>query len=234
MSNLRPIDSWARARTRTRLAIATVVLAACSSGGRGPHGDAGAGDDSGVSRADGAAAGDMASAMGKRVFVTSTLYYGNLQTTIGGVGNGISDGDAACNLAAQAANLGGTWVAWLSTSTVNAVDRVSGNGPWSLVDGTKVFHNAAGLRLAALAPIDVDENGMKVDGVNGEPSVYTGTAFGGTVENKLGTDWTCGDWSATGPSDPGEKGDSRSTTTWTESSMGGGCGARLHLYCFEL
>ncbi len=61
----------------------------------------------------------------KRIFVTSTLYSGNL--------GGLSGADAKCLTAAQSVNLPGTWKAWLSSSTINAIDRIAEVGPWYFV-----------------------------------------------------------------------------------------------------
>jgi hypothetical protein len=52
----------------------------------------------------------------KRVFITSTIYKGNL--------GGLSEGDAKCQARADAVGLGGTWKAILSTSTVPAKSRI--------------------------------------------------------------------------------------------------------------
>jgi hypothetical protein len=53
-----------------------------------------------------------------RTFVTSTLQLGTF--------GGLAGGDAICQARADAATLGGTWRAWLSTSTVDARDRIVG------------------------------------------------------------------------------------------------------------
>jgi len=53
---------------------------------------------------------------GVRVFVTSSSWNGNL--------GGLSGAGAKCQQAADAAGLGGTWVAWLSDSTYDAKDRI--------------------------------------------------------------------------------------------------------------
>lgn len=72
-----------------------------------------------------------ASGGGARVFVTATSYAAK---SLGGGASRVAGADGFCANAAAAAGLGGNWVAWLSTSTVNAIDRVTGTGPWYLVD----------------------------------------------------------------------------------------------------
>src|SRR5437016_3643883 len=83
---------------------------------------------------------------GKRVFVTSTAYLGSAVTS-------------ACSDAAAAANLGGTWDAWLSTQSMDAIDKVTGSGPWKRLDGQVAFNNHAGLATQPLVAIDITENG---------------------------------------------------------------------------
>ncbi len=57
----------------------------------------------------------------KRVFVTSTPYNGAFGS--------VQKGDALCVATAKAAGVGGTWVAWLSDQTKEAVDHVSDVSP---------------------------------------------------------------------------------------------------------
>jgi hypothetical protein len=69
----------------------------------------------------------------KRVFVTAAGYRGDF--------GGVTGGDTICNTTAVAANLDGTWKAWLSDSTTNAIDRIDDVGPWYLLNGKVVFNN---------------------------------------------------------------------------------------------
>src|SRR5207248_10614341 len=80
----------------------------------------------------GAGAANVCGALAsKRVFVTSATYNRNLGVLAGA--------DAKCQALASAAALTGTYKAWLSTSTINARDRVTQAGvPYTLVDGTVV------------------------------------------------------------------------------------------------
>ncbi len=66
-----------------------------------------------------------------RVFVTATTY---APQSLGGGATGFAGADGFGANAAAAASLGGKWVAWLSTSSTDAIDRVTGDGPWYLVD----------------------------------------------------------------------------------------------------
>src|SRR5690606_4557544 len=62
------------------------------------------------------------------VFVTSTTHE---PASLGG----LAGGDAICAARAEAAGLPGTYVAWLSTATVDARDRLGSARGWRRVDG---------------------------------------------------------------------------------------------------
>ena len=69
-----------------------------------------------------AALAGAAGAQQSRVFVTDTGYEGNL--------GGLAGADAICQAQGNAVYPGTFWVAWLSTSTVDAVDRLTASGPF--------------------------------------------------------------------------------------------------------
>lgn len=69
-----------------------------------------------------------------RVFVTSEAYNGNL--------GGVTGADAKCQALADAANLGGTYRAWLSASGQAANSRlIHSIHPYGLVDGTLIAND---------------------------------------------------------------------------------------------
>ncbi|MFO0674362.1 MAG: DUF1554 domain-containing protein [Polyangiaceae bacterium] len=134
---------------------------------------------------------------GHRIFLTSTVYDGNL--------GGLAGADAKCQARADAASLGGTWKAILSTRTVDARDHVDGTVPRYNVDGTRVMKANEMFSTSAttgtyplLTPIR-DEFGHAVvgnlfpfagggpDGRHAEPSAPYG----------LGWDDACEDWTST-------------------------------------
>src|SRR5688500_10181736 len=54
--------------------------------------------------------------------------------------------DQRCQLYAENNDLGGSWRAWLSTSQVDAIDRIDDVGPWYRIDGeTLLFPSKADL-----------------------------------------------------------------------------------------
>lgn len=147
-----------------------------------------------------------------RVFITSTAYTGDL--------GGLEGGDAKCQLAADAAGLGGSFVAWLSMSflgagddsfEIHAIDRVSGDGPWYRLDGQLAFSNRANLGTSPRVQINIDELGEEVGGetdiipvvdefgmtiggniIEGPRYVWTGTVAGGQSSPDAFHD--CGSW----------------------------------------
>jgi hypothetical protein len=171
----------------------------------------GGGSATGGGTADG---GSMATR--KRIFVTSTLYTGNL--------GGLDGADAKCGTAADAANLGGTWVAWLSDDTTDAIDRITGAGPWYLVDRTTlIFNNKANLMTGPMNTIGNNEDGTYVGGV----AVWTGTSTGGIGSTVHCLNWTVGDLG-----DMGTSGSSDSSSFWTDNSDTA-CSQMQSLYCLE-
>jgi hypothetical protein len=145
-------------------------------------------------------------------------------TTDGGFG-GTAGADAICAGRALAANLSGTFKAWVS---------VSGDGPstrftqslqvYGLLDGTPIANNWSDLVDGTLAhAIDLDENGAHAGG-----SVWTSTDASGTP-----TTDNCNNFSTTSAGFSGVCGDTAQTAAgWTDSSTPG-CALKLRLYCFE-
>ena len=147
----------------------------------------------------------------KTVFVWSTTHSGNLKTAGGGA-TGLEGADNICNDLAQAANLPGTFTAWLSDSTADAKDRVTQSVvPYNRTDGVRVADNFADLTDCGnpdclQAPIDRNEFGVQP----GLKFAFTGT---GPTGDKLGP--FCSDWEAGGAA-TGRLGNEQATNaTWT-------------------
>jgi hypothetical protein len=153
------------------------------------------------------------------VFVTSTIYEGNL--------GGLSGADQKCQASAGAAMLGGTWVAWLSQDGLNAPTRMAQNRAWYRVDGTTlVFPDNASLASGPQNPILTDENGTdRTDQV-----VWTGTLAGGMASTLDWTNWTGVDETTEITSGVA----SEIGSGWTDSTITGvQCHFQLAIYCFE-
>ena len=90
------------------------------------------------------------------VFVTSTTHKGDLRKELPSCDSGASDGlacaDAICAARAASAGLIGTFAAWLSTSTVDAIDRIgSGTGGWHSTCGDVVATSKSDLSDGSIA-----------------------------------------------------------------------------------
>jgi hypothetical protein len=118
----------------------------------------------------------------------------------GGNLGGLLGADAFCQELAEAVGFGHkTWVAYLSTSEVDARDRI-GAGPWRnqqgvvIADNVEALHDqvAGGALDATWPPADLsialDENGDEVQ--NEEHDILTGSLEDGTLASATCQDWT--------------------------------------------
>lgn len=164
----------------------------------------------------------------RMVFVSSATGPGqmSLWPQSGGI-NGLAGADAVCRaLAADAGLLNPDgFVAWLSSDTVAAADRIVGDGrPWVRLDGVQVAASGADLLDDAIdAPINVTETGVVLPEYT---LVWTGTDGVGQPTSTL----TCSDWSSLGY--VGELGDCGSADVGWTHYAGIACGNSLALYCF--
>ncbi|MDQ3369520.1 MAG: hypothetical protein M3680_29175 [Myxococcota bacterium] len=134
---------------------------------------------------------------------------------------GLAGGDAVCQARASAAGLPGTYVAYLSTSTVNARDRIASARGWIRTDGNAFADDVASLFSGVVFyPPAVDENGVLI----GATAVV---ATGSNASGNLG-DANCGNWTVASGTRVGRP--YSGATTWTNFIVSG-CAAS-HLYCF--
>lgn len=113
---------------------------------------------------------------------------------------GLEGADAICQRLAEAAGSSGqTWRAYLSTSTVDARDRI-GSGPWHNAEGTLIAASLAELHDDATNMISKEtgltETGDTVKGRGDQPNehdILTGSNADGTANEN-----TCGDWTLNG------------------------------------
>ncbi len=125
---------------------------------------------------------------------------------------GLTGADAHCQSLAKAVGAGGrTWRAYLSTSTVNARDRI-GKGPWYNVKGELIAIDLADLHDNndnITTDNSYTESGGKIPGLEDEENathdMLTGTKADGTLalvqeglagiaEHQTGDPATCADW----------------------------------------
>ena len=165
----------------------------------------------------------------KFVFASSTFGDGDL--------GGLEGADAECNFLAGTASQPGEFVAWLSTSSIDAVDRLAGSdGPWFSTDGKMVATSLADLidpaRKRIHTTIDFDEAGLPTGAVR---DVWTGTLRDGT-----GGGAYCGDWTSGLAGDSGVAGiaDGAANGRWTQEDFSSiipdhPCDLDRRIYCIE-
>lgn len=157
------------------------------------------------------------------VFITSETYQGfNL--------GGLYGADQRCrSLAAKAGLLRPeTFMAWLSTPTMSAADRLKhSRGRYTLVNGLVIANDWASLTSGSLMiTITVDENSQSQD-----TRVWTGTLADG--EPAVGSEF-CGDWDDdSGLLIYGGAGRSLAADSGWSFFAQDGCDEQYRLYCFE-
>jgi hypothetical protein len=163
-----------------------------------------------------------------RVFVTSEGFDGNL--------GGLAGGDAKCQAAADAAQLGGgPWTAWLSDDLGNAIDRIP-DGRYQLLDDSVIALGKADLTTQKATgdylrnQIFINENGEEVFA-----DVWTGTDDDGALSGvgSCDGDPTLGSgWTVNTESTVGRAGTTDSTNSGWTGGLGLLCNTLNRLYCF--
>ncbi len=131
---------------------------------------------------------------GSLVFVTSEAGSGDLSSWPEAGGDvGLAAGDTICRTLAAAAHLPSppSFVAWLSTGTVDAIDRITSDGPFRRVDRLQISASRAGLADGLLGNTPhVFEDGTRLSSPG---FAWTGTASDGTADNDRCSNWTSAD-----------------------------------------
>jgi hypothetical protein len=134
----------------------------------------------------------------------------------------LATSDAHCAERAAAAGLGGTFVAWLSTSTISASSRLGSARGWVRRDGQPFADEVSELTAGQIFfPPSVDEFGNP-----SEANARTGTTGAGTYSS------TCNNWTnpdllvGTGLSTSG-------TEAWTYRNAIS-CASSAPIYCFQV
>jgi hypothetical protein len=170
----------------------------------------------------------------RRVFVSNTKLAGNFASPSGLAGN---VADSKCQSFADAANLGGTWKAWLSDSTTSPSLRFErATVPYTLIDGIVIASNWTSLTSGALLHgVDKSETGTS----ESNAGVWTATDYTGAplISGQSGTTFPIGDCSdftsnTSGPPYPAIGLGGATDITWSYVYLVG-CDQLEHLYCFE-
>lgn len=145
---------------------------------------------------------------------------------------GLAAGDAICqNLAANAGLPDPlSFVAWLSAGSVDAVDRLSADGPWKRLDGVEIAASRAALLNANLS-ISILASALVVD----ENGAYVGhNAFTGSDGLGRATLDDCNGWTNASAGVDATYGSVQETRAfWTTSSAPVACSSPYRLFCFS-
>jgi cysteine-rich repeat protein len=186
-------------------------------------------DDGGVQALDGCSA--SCEWESRIAFTTSTLHDGNL--------GGLAGADAICNARAQAADLPGTYMAWLSTDQGSPATRfVHSSAPYVTVTGVKIADNWADLIDDTLdSSMSVTELGSASPYAT--PCLFNGmylqrTAFTGTNSDGMIAPATCNNFTSNAADVMGQIGVSNITTFyWTNCTDPIDCAGTSTIYCFQ-
>lgn len=148
---------------------------------------------------------------------------------------GLEGADAWCAALADSAGAPDrTWRAYLSTSTVNARDRI-GSGPWYNAEGVEVAADVSELHgdNNLTKETVLTENGEMVNGRGDDPNrhdILTGSTLEGMSFGDAEQDYTCSDW--TSSSEDGSArvghhdrtGGGENPESWNSAHNSRGCG----------
>lgn len=169
----------------------------------------------------------------KRVFVTSDEYLKN-----GNLG-GVDGANLVCQQAADNAQLGGVWKAWISTTTSSPANRpdFTKNVKYALVSQTGRVSSSDIIATSwndlidssdLIRKINRDQTGRQISSLN----VWTGTQSSGA--SFTGTESNCDNWTTNAVS--GKTGIQGSPDKrdggWTNNNLQS-CNNEARLYCFE-
>ena len=171
--------------------------------------------------------------------MTSASFHGDLQKQGGGA-DGVAGADLLCAAAAASSGLGGTWIAWVSSSSVDVLSRLPADAHWTLIDETtEVFSSRSQIPFGPKHAIDMTEAGDTLAPLDAElPTVWTNTDNFGRFSDD-GQNDACNDWTGqTGTAAVGIIFDPElgggTGLHWTDTKQPRACGGKYHLYCFEI
>lgn len=157
---------------------------------------------------------------------TPNIIFVSSQTFNGAMG-GAAGADAQCQALAQGADLGGTFIAYISTSTASAASRVQNARGWVRTDGKPVADLASQLTAGNLwYPVYLDEHGAPV-----APTALTYT--GSNADGTTSPSYTCSDWTSSSATTKGECGEpAAGFSQWSGGPLNA-CNQAFHLYCLQ-
>jgi hypothetical protein len=152
------------------------------------------------------------------MFVTSTTHTGSL--------GGLAGADSICQTRASAAGLGGTYRAYLSTPTVNAISRLGSASGWIRKDGKPVANTTAELASGHLYyPPRITETGVDV----GTGDAWTASTASGQFNTQYAS---CADWTSASTTIFAKTGWAYANSSMFSSISATNCSVAKRLYCF--
>jgi hypothetical protein len=162
-----------------------------------------------------------------RLYSVVNLVFATAGTRVPGELDGVANADAFCQASAAAAGLPGTYVAWLSTTTTAAKNRLAARSGWFRPDGQPFLFKMDDLSTGrVLYPPALDELGQPLPA--GAAVVTETTATGAAVAGSHCMDYLSP--SVQGLLVTGEP--TGGTGRWTAGGVGAACNQPAHYYCF--
>jgi len=164
------------------------------------------------------------------IIFTSNVVFVTTQTVVPGELGGLAAADAICQTSADQSQLPGTYIAWLSTSTTNAIDRLASSRGWVRTDGIPFADQPSDIVAGTIwSPISLLADGTEQ--AFADPIVITGTTETGVLDAT-----TCGDWTSTSGTFSG--GFLTATSAgWSSANLpldSDLCTVSARLYCFGI
>ncbi len=161
------------------------------------------------------------------IFASSGVYTGAL--------GGLAGADAKCQAHATAANLPGTYRAYLSSisgnTPINAPTRFGGASNWARVDGVQVMNSITQFTSGLFNPVLLTETGANV-AVTQYPYAWTGTSKAGVYNGACSPALAFIPWG--GAFGSADVGDITATAATAGSLFAGACGNQYRLYCLGI
>ena len=151
---------------------------------------------------------------------------------------GLEAGDTICQKLATDAGLSGTYKAWLSTTKVDAKNRIEDTiyhsiSVTGLATPVKIADNLADL-IDGSIDSKIGRKDEKGDLAPDGDQTHTGTRDDGTAKGGNNPVYTCNDWTDATAQKTGIRGqNNQKDTQWTNDQSNVACSAVLNLYCFE-
>ena len=160
---------------------------------------------------------------------------------------GLAGADAHCEQLAESVGAGErTWRAYLSTSEVDARERI-GDGPWYNSRGVEIASSVANLHgdNNLTKETQLDENGEMVNGRGDSPNrhdILTGSDADGTASDATCDNWTSGGEGSARVGHHDRTGGGDDPTSWNSAHGSRGCsqsdlqgtGGDGLFYCFAI